>query len=97
MVDVEQVAVEVQMLVFAHLNGSIGRLVGQGARREVQFDEQAKGRHGHFGQALGHEVGTADDDVLDVRVGGLLPGGLEGGHCESVWVLVAMKTEKNVL
>lgn len=82
MVNVQQIAVEIQVLVLAHLHRGIGRLAGHGARRKLELGEQAKRRHRHLGQALGHEVGATGDDILDVRVGGLLPGWRKRCHCK---------------
>ena len=80
-VDVQQIAVEVQVLVTAHLDGGVGRLVGRGAWWEVKLGEDGEGRQGHFGDALGAELGLVDDDLLDIGVGGLNPVWRERGHC----------------
>jgi hypothetical protein len=73
-VDVQQVAVEVQVLVTAELNGSVGRAVGQGTRRECHLGVECKGGERHPGDALGGELGIVDDDLLDVRMGWTVPG-----------------------
>lgn len=49
MIDVEQVAVESEMLVLVHLNSSIRRLVGHFAGRKLEFGKQGKGWQGDFG------------------------------------------------
>lgn len=79
-VNVQQVAVEVEVAVLGHLDGGVGGLVGGGAGREGHLGEEAKGRQGHARQALGRELGLVDDDLLDGRVRRLLPVRLEGRH-----------------
>lgn len=80
MVDEQQVAVEVQVALLARLDGRVGGLLGDGAGREGQLGVDGKGRQGDAGEALGGELGLVDDDLLDVRVRGLVPVGGEGGH-----------------
>lgn len=81
MVDIQQVAVEIQVLVTATLDGSIRRLVGRRAGGELELGKQRKGRQSNLGDALGRELGLVDDEVKTVRVGGLDPVGLDGSHC----------------
>lgn len=80
-VDVEQIAVQVQVLVTAILNRRVRGLGGIRAGRKVEAGIKAPGRHGHLGEALGLELGFVDDDLLDLGVGGLNPVRRERGHC----------------
>lgn len=80
MVDVQQIAVQVQVLVTATLDGRIRRLLGRRARGVLELGEQRKGRESNLGDALGRVLGLVDDEVKTVRVGGLDPVGLDGCH-----------------
>ena len=82
-IDVQQVAVEVQVAMLADLHRGIGRVLGHSAGRKVELGIDSKGRQGHLGQALGGEFGAVDDDPLNGRVGGLMPMGGERAHCAS--------------
>ena len=79
-VDVQQVAVEVQVLVTAILNRRIRGLGGIRAGREIEAGVQTPGRDGDPGEALGLELGLVDDDFLDFGVGGANPVRRERGH-----------------
>lgn len=47
-VNVEQVAVEIQVAISPHLHRSVGSPLGHIARGELKFGKQAKWRHSHF-------------------------------------------------
>lgn len=47
-VDVQQVTVEIQVGVLAHLHRRIGRFLGHGAGRESQLGIDGEWREGHF-------------------------------------------------
>lgn len=86
MINVQQVTVEVEMRVPAGLDSRVGRLRGVGARRKGKLGKDGKGRQGDAGVALCGEGGLVDDDVLDLRVGGLRPVRGDGRHGElEVW------------
>lgn len=81
MVDVQQVAVQVEVSVPAGLDGRVGGLIGRGAGGKVELCEHGKGREGDARDALcGELFGVDDDDLLDVGVGRLLPVGDERSH-----------------
>lgn len=86
-VDKHQVAVEKQMLVFAHLDARIRCLGGYGTGREVHLGVHRAGWKGDLGYGLRAKGGFVYDDLLKVRVGWLRPVWLEGCHdvlgCES--------------
>lgn len=84
-VDEQQVTVEVQMAVLAGLNRGIGRLIGRSARWEGQLRKNRKGRERHARQALRGEFGRIDYDLLNIRMGWLLPVGGEGCHRKVCW------------
>lgn len=79
-IDVQQVAVEVEVGVATRLDGGVGGLLGGGAGRPGEAGEDGKGRERDAGDALGGELGLVDEHLLDGRVGGLLPGGGERRH-----------------
>nr|pir hypothetical protein B9J10.210 [imported] - Neurospora crassa [Neurospora crassa] len=95
-VDVQQVAVKIQVLVTATLDGSIRRLLGRRAGGKLELGEQRKGRQSNLGDALGRELGLVDDEVKTVRVGGLDPMGLDGSHYVVVVVVVGGVDVKDV-
>ena len=80
-IDVQQVAVQVQMLAAANLDRGVRSLAGEGAGRKVHLGEEAKRRQGHLGEALGGKLRLVDDDLLDVGVGGTGPEGGDRCHC----------------
>lgn len=81
MVDVQQIAVQVEVSVAAGLDGRVRGLIGRGARGEVELCEHGKGGEGNARDALcGELFGVDDDDLLDVGVGRLLPVGDERSH-----------------
>lgn len=80
MINIQQITVQIEVRVPAHLHRSIRRLVGNRARREVEFCEYRERRERHFGIALGGEFFIVDNDVLDGRVRGLVPVRSEGRH-----------------
>lgn len=75
MVDIHQIAVQVQMRVPSLLHGGVGRFVRGRGGREIDFGVEAVGCDGYFGEGLGGECCVVDDDFLDGAVGGLRPGG----------------------
>lgn len=77
MIQVEQIAVQVEMLVLVHLDRGVSRFLGPSARRKIHLGKQAERRHCHLGQALGGEFSIIDDHLQGLRVRGLLPMGLE--------------------
>ena len=81
MVDVQQIAVQVEVSVAASLDGRVRGLIGRGARWKVELCKHGKGREGNSRDALcGELFGVDDDDLLDVGVGRLLPVGDERSH-----------------
>lgn len=80
-VDVQQVAVEVEMGVAARLDGGVGGLRGGSAGRKVELCEDGERGEGDARDALCGELGRVLNDLLDVRVGGTVPVGDEGCHC----------------
>lgn len=84
MIDVEKVAVEVQVLSQAHLDGGIGWLRRNGAGREDHLGEDGEGRQSDLGETLGGEFGLVDDDLLDCGVGRLRPMRLDWSHGDGV-------------
>lgn len=83
MVDVQQIAVEVEVGIAAGLDGGVGGLRGRGAGRKVELGEDGEGRESDAGDALGGELGRVLDDFLDVGVRGTVPMGDERCHCGS--------------
>lgn len=61
------------MSAAAYLARRIRRLLLDGTGRISQVRVDAKGCHVNPGEALGHEVPLVDDDLLYIRVGGLVP------------------------
>ena len=82
MIDVQQVTVEVEVAVAAHLDSGVGGLGGDSAGREGHLCKDGEWRQRDLGQTLGGVLGVVDDDVLDVRVGRLGPVRLDGSHFE---------------
>jgi len=72
-VDVQQVRIEVQVLLLAHLDSGISWLVGWRTRGKVEGRIEGKRGEGDPGEALGGELGLVDDDLLNVRVRRLCP------------------------
>ena len=85
MIYVQQVTVEVEGAVAAHLDGGVGGLGSDGAGREGHLCKDGEGRQGDLGEALGGVFGLVDDDLLDIRVGGLGPVRLDGSHFWCRW------------
>lgn len=77
MIEIEQIAVEVEVPVLARLDRGIGRVFGPSAWRKVHLGKQAEGRQCHLGQTLGGELMIIDDHLLNSRVRGLFPMGLQ--------------------
>lgn len=67
-VDVEQVALEIQVAVPAELHGSVRGLVGNGTGWEIHLGKEAERCEGHARQAPGCEFRMVDDDFLYVRM-----------------------------
>ena len=85
-VDVQQVTVEVQMLVCTELDRRICRFCCRRAWREGQLCIDCKRREVYPRDALGGKVFFVNDNLLNVRVGGLLPLRLDWCHCVKVMV-----------
>lgn len=79
-VNIQQVTVEVEMPIASHLHSGIRGLWGFCAWRKVEPGKQRKGRQSDAREALGGEFGLVDDDLLNVRVRGLLPMRSDGSH-----------------
>lgn len=75
MVNINQIAIQIQMLLPPHLHRRIRRLRRRRRRREIDLGEHAVRGDGDFGEGLGGECCGVDDDFLDGAVGGLRPGG----------------------
>jgi hypothetical protein len=85
MVDVQQVAVQVEVGIAAGLDSSVGGFAGRCARWEIELCKYGKGWERDSGDALGGEfLGVYNDNFLDIRVRGLLPVGSERSHCDSL-------------
>jgi hypothetical protein len=83
MIYINQIAVQVQMGISAHLDRRIRRRSGFRARREGHLGEEAKGRKGDFGDGLRGEGIIAIAAVyhfLDFAMGRLGPMRNEGRH-----------------
>ena len=67
MIDIHQIAIQIQMLVLPHLHSSISRLLSLCARWEIELCEECVGCERDLGEGLGGEVrGVAgEDDFLD--------------------------------
>lgn len=81
-VDVEQVTVEIQVLVLAELDSCITRFDCEGARWEIHLGKNCKGRKRDFGKAFSHEAAIVDDNLLDLRMGWLVPMRRDSRHGE---------------
>jgi hypothetical protein len=79
-IDIEQVAIEVQVCPRTHLDCGVRGLGGDGARRKGHLGVDSIGRERDLGEALGSVFGLVDDDLLDIRVGWLRPMGLNWCH-----------------
>lgn len=88
MVEIQKIAVEVEVPVPADLDRGVGRLVGQGARGKGQLRDDGEGGRGGRGHALGGELGLTDDELQEVRVGRLCPVRLERCHGSDVFALL---------
>lgn len=85
MVDIQQIAIKVEVGIAAGLDGSVGWLTGGCARWKVEFCVYSERREGDARDALGGELlGIHDDDFLNVRVRGLVPVGSERSHCDGL-------------
>ncbi|TLS30685.1 hypothetical protein PpBr36_03167 [Pyricularia pennisetigena] len=82
-IDVQQVAVEVQVPVPADLHRGVRRLIGQGAGREGHLGVEGERGQSHAGAGHGGELGLIDNDFLD------LGWGLRG----AIFVAVLWKTD----
>lgn len=60
MVDIHKIRIEVQMLVAAHLDRGIGRLVGGSAGWERHLSKKTIGGNVDFGEGLGAEFCRVD-------------------------------------
>lgn len=81
MVDVQQIAVQVEVSVTTGLDGRVRGLIGRGAGGKVELCKHGKRGEGDARDALcGELFGVDDDDLLDVGVGRLLPVGDERSH-----------------
>ena len=85
MVDVQQVAVEVEVSIATGLNSSVCGFASGCARWEVEFRKYSKGWERYTRDALGGEfLGIYDNNFLDVGVRGLVPVGSERSHCDGL-------------
>jgi hypothetical protein len=75
MVNINQIAVQVQMRIPPLLDSGIGGFARWRGGREIDLGEHAVRCDGDFGERLGGECCGVDDDFLDGAVGGLRPGG----------------------
>lgn len=95
MVDVQQITVQVEMAVLSHLHSGIGGLRCRCARRKRHLGVDGERRQSYLGEALGGEFSLVYYDILDIRVGRLLPMGSEWCHCvgraEGSWLLVSFE------
>lgn len=62
-VNVEEVTVQVQVLVLAHLYRGVRHILRDGARREGQLRKCSEGRQRDFRNALRGEGGFVDNDL----------------------------------
>lgn len=84
-VNVQQVAIEIHVLVPAYLDGGIGGLLSHGAGRERHLGIYREWRERDLGQALGGELcGVGNDDILNFRMGRPGPVGCKWCHCVTV-------------
>lgn len=90
MIDVQQIAVQVEMSIATSLHSSVGGFADARARREIELCVDSKRRERNTRDTLGGEfLGVDDDDLLDLGVGGLMPVGSERSHCW--WLRVAFE------
>lgn len=83
-VDVNQISVQVQVLISAHLYRSVCWLVGLCRWWKVDLGIQSIWGDIDSGDGLGGELGVVDDHFLDLRVGWLWPERNEWCHCVGV-------------
>ena len=81
MVYVNQVAVQVEVLISAHLDGGVGWLIGLSCWWKVDFGVESVWRDLNSGDGLGSKFGIVDDDLLDLRPRWLWPERNEWCHC----------------
>jgi hypothetical protein len=83
MVDVQQIAVKVEVGIATSLNSSVCGFASRCARWEVELCKYSKGWEGYTRDALGGELlSIYDNNFLDVGVRGLMPVGSERSHCD---------------
>jgi hypothetical protein len=82
MIDVQQIAVQVEMRIATSLHSSVCGLADARARRKFELCKDGKGRERNARDTFGSEfLGVDDYDLLDLGVGGLVPVGSERSHC----------------
>jgi hypothetical protein len=85
-VDIEQVAIQIHVAVLSDLDRRIRWSLDVGAGREGKFRKDGKRSQRDFGHTRGPVLGLVHNDLLDIRVRGLDPMGLDGCHlCREVW------------
>ena len=84
MVDVNQISVQVQVLISAHLHRSVCWLIGLCRWWKIDLGIQSIWGDIDFGDGLGGELGVVDDHFLDLWVGWLWPERNEWCHCIGV-------------
>jgi hypothetical protein len=85
MVDVQQIAVKVEVGIATGLNSSICGFASRCARWEVELCKYSEGWERYTRDALGGEfLCIYDNNFLDVGVRGLMPVGSERSHCDGL-------------
>jgi len=83
MVDVQQIAVKVEVGIATSLNSSVCGFASRCARWEVELCKYSKGWEGYTRDALGGDfLSIYDNNFLDVGVRGLMPVGSKRSHCD---------------
>lgn len=81
MVDVYQIAVQVEVLISAHLDGGVGWFISLSCWWKVDLGVESIWRDLNSGDGFGSKFGIVDDDLLDVRPRWLWPERNEWCHC----------------
>lgn len=82
MVDIYQIAIQVQVGVSSGLDCCVGGLTGCSAWRKGHLCEEAEWRDGDLGEGLRCECFIVDDYFLDIAVARLLPEWSKRCHSE---------------
>lgn len=80
-VDVYQIAVQVEVLISAHLDSGVSWLIGLSCWWEVDLGVESVWCNLNSGDGLRSKFGIVDDDLLDLRPRWLWPEGNEWCHC----------------